>query len=311
MSTYIGKIQLDNDSNNLIAIGDTLYGTCNTAASTTIKLVTLPEFDKAMHGVQIRVRFDYGNTSSSNVRLQIRGTSPVLEFPVVGDCTCTAGEIITFTYEYVNSTSQWRVVSGGISQTIRDYISSITNGTIEAVDNMIFKGTVGTSGTYYALPVSDYKAGWTYRVANPGQYGLRQNCEVGDIISAVASAEANQTSFNRAHWTVIQTNIDGAVIGPESVDVDGNIAIFDGTSGKLIKDSGFTIGVSVPADAKFTDENTTYTLGTTNLTAYTGNETSDTEGTVLVTVNQGVLKLAKGLKFTTTTTTVGTSLIEN
>ena len=51
----------------------------------------------------------------------------------------------------------------------------------------------------------------------------------------------------------------GSVSGPESAE-DNNVVVFNGTTGKLIKDSGKTLGVSVPADAKFTD--TTYTPAT-------------------------------------------------
>ena len=63
----------------------------------------------------------------------------------------------------------------------------------------------------------------------------------------------------------IKTNAD-AIAALDAKTVDGpasatanNIAIFDGTTGKLIKDSGFTIETSVPANAVFTD--TTYTNG--------------------------------------------------
>lgn len=47
----------------------------------------------------------------------------------------------------------------------------------------------------------------------------------------------------------------GDVVGPNSA-TDDHVATFDGTTGKLIQDSGFTIGASVPANAVFTD--TTY-----------------------------------------------------
>ena len=50
-------------------------------------------------------------------------------------------------------------------------------------------------------------------------------------------------------------DVSGKVNGPASSG-NGTVALFDGTTGKAIKDSGFTIGCSVPADAKFTD--TTY-----------------------------------------------------
>ena len=44
-----------------------------------------------------------------------------------------------------------------------------------------------------------------------------------------------------------------------SAATGNNGAIFDGATGKAIKDSGYTLGKSVPSDAKFTD--TTYTAG--------------------------------------------------
>ena len=56
-------------------------------------------------------------------------------------------------------------------------------------------------------------------------------------------------------------DISGKVAGPISA-TGNNVAVFDGTTGKLIKDSGFTIGKSVPSDAKFTD--TTYAAATTS-----------------------------------------------
>ena len=47
--------------------------------------------------------------------------------------------------------------------------------------------------------------------------------------------------------------------------MDEHVVIFDGSSGTVIKDSGFTIGKSVPADAVFTD--TVYTHPTSGVTA--------------------------------------------
>lgn len=122
-------------------------------------------------------------------------------------------------------------------------------------DAMVFKGTIGSSGaTVTTLPTTHYQ-GWTYKVATAGSY-VGTTCEVGDMIICVTDG----TSANNAHWTVIQTNVDGAVTGPASA-TDAHIAVFNGTSGKIIKDSGFTIGKSVPSDAKFTD--TTYNNATT------------------------------------------------
>lgn len=47
-------------------------------------------------------------------------------------------------------------------------------------------------------------------------------------------------------------DFNSKVTGPGS-SVDSNVAVFSGTTGKVVKDSGFKIAKSVPADAKFTD----------------------------------------------------------
>jgi hypothetical protein len=126
-------------------------------------------------------------------------------------------------------------------------VSSIVSG----ADAMRFQGTLGTGGTVTDVPANHTK-GDTYRVITAGTYaGVK--CEIGDLIMCVTSGT---TSVN-AHWTVAQANIDGAVTGP-ATSTDAHVAVFSGTSGKLIKDSGYTIAKSVPSDAKFTD--TTYTL---------------------------------------------------
>lgn len=58
--------------------------------------------------------------------------------------------------------------------------------------------------------------------------------------------------------TSIKNKLNGAIQGPSS-SVDAHVVVFDGTSGKLAKDSGYTIGVSVPSNAEFTD--TLYSAG--------------------------------------------------
>ena len=43
-----------------------------------------------------------------------------------------------------------------------------------------------------------------------------------------------------ADWTAVQTNIDGAVTGPQSA-TDGNLPAFDGATGRIVKDSGLAV----------------------------------------------------------------------
>ena len=147
------------------------------------------------------------------------------------------------------------VASGNTSLVTSGAVYTAIANSFAANDAMIFKGTLGTSGTVTALPAT-HSIGWTYRVITAGTYAGKV-CEIGDLIICITDG----TAANDAHWTVAQTNIDGAVTGPTSA-TDNAVAIFNGTGGKIIKNSGFTIGCSVPANAKFTD--TTYSAATTS-----------------------------------------------
>jgi hypothetical protein len=127
-------------------------------------------------------------------------------------------------------------LSGGSTSIPRaDAVKSYVDGLLSANDAMVFKGTIGTGGTVTALPTS-HSAGWTYRVITAGTY-VGVVCEVGDLIISVMdrSGSGNVNS----DWTVVQSNIDGAVVGPAS-SVNGRFASFNGTNGKLLADSGFS-----------------------------------------------------------------------
>lgn len=124
----------------------------------------------------------------------------------------------------------------------------------QAIDAGVhFRGTVNSTTP---LPTVAYKAGWQYVVGEAGTYAGNV-CEVGDYIICVKDYASGSAS--NSDWTVLQKNLTGAVIGP-ATSVTEHVAVFDGTSGGKIKDSGFTIGKSVPADAQFTD--TTYKAAT-------------------------------------------------
>jgi len=108
------------------------------------------------------------------------------------------------------------------------------DGLIAAADAMIFKGVIDASAN------PDYPAadkGWTYRISVAGKIGGASgpNVEVGDLLLSLAdgTASGNHATVGTS-WSIAQTNIDGAVVGPASV-TDDLPAIFDGTTGKLIK----------------------------------------------------------------------------
>lgn len=112
------------------------------------------------------------------------------------------------------------------------FVQKEINDKLAASHALAFKGTLGTDGTVTALP-ADASVGDTY-VATEGAPNVGDEVlEPGDMVICVAAAGEDSD----AEWTVVQTNIDGAVTGPTS-SVDGNIAVFDGSTGKVIKDSG-------------------------------------------------------------------------
>ena len=106
------------------------------------------------------------------------------------------------------------------------------DGLLGANDAMVFKGTVGTGGTVTQLPTT-HSVGWTYRVITAGFYA-GQNCEVGDLIICITDG----TSANNAHWTVAQTNVDGAVTHDAALTAD-QIVVGDGNGS--VKSSGTAI----------------------------------------------------------------------
>lgn len=116
-----------------------------------------------------------------------------------------------------------------------------------------FKGVVTQAEP---LPSVAYKAGWQYYVGEAGSYA-GASCEVGDFIVCIRDYASGSASS--ADWAVLQANLTGVVQGP-ATSVAAHVAVFDGTAGNKIKDSGFTINKSVPADAQFTD--TTYSPAT-------------------------------------------------
>ena len=106
--------------------------------------------------------------------------------------------------------------------------------------------TVGIVDADTPLPATDYKVGQTFRVAEAGTYAGVE-CETGDLIIVIKDYAAEGAS--NADFLVVQANVDGAVTGPDA-STDANIVVFDGTTGRKIKDSTVTIASVSDAVAK-------------------------------------------------------------
>lgn len=124
--------------------------------------------------------------------------------------------------------------------------------------------TVGIVDSSTPLPATDYTVGQTFRVAEAGTYA-GQECETGDLIIVIKDYEAGSAS--NADFLVVQANVDGAVTGPDA-STDANIVVFDGTTGRKIKDSTVTLASLQDAISK-AHEHTNKTI----LDSFTKNET--------------------------------------
>lgn len=124
---------------------------------------------------------------------------------------------------------------------IKSDIDKKLNNLLATNNAMVFKGTIGgdAAATIHELPAK-HNAGETYRVydikgGNNGKYlGNGEVCEIGDLIICIKDG----TTHSAGDWTIVQTNIDGAVINTDGFSTDGHIAIFSGDKGRIIKDSG-------------------------------------------------------------------------
>lgn len=100
------------------------------------------------------------------------------------------------------------------SDKISKFVETTFADKLKANDAMQFKGVLDsesdgqTEGILKDLPIKDYEAGFTYRVAKAGIYaGIL--CEEGDIIIAVKDGSSSNTNVVNSDWSVIQTNIKG------------------------------------------------------------------------------------------------------
>ena len=151
MASYIGKVQIGETTP--VLVGSTLYGVCNTVAATALKDITEDtissqnkitgdyvntRYDTAITGTTIHIKFVYGNTATSNIQLKVGTLTTPLS--VVGNFTCPANTIISFTLDENNN---W-----------------VVNDNVDTNTEYVFK-TAYNASTNKALTESDIAAAAT------------------------------------------------------------------------------------------------------------------------------------------------------
>lgn len=134
--------------------------------------------------------------------------------------------------ETVNGTAGVKKLKKVTFAELKTYLASF----FSAANGMVYKGTLGVGGTVTAVPTT-YAVGDTYKVITAGTYAGAV-LEIGDLLIAVV-ARTGSGNVN-GDWTFVQTNIDGVISGPAS-STSGNVATFNGTTGKVLQDSGISL----------------------------------------------------------------------
>lgn len=177
----------------------------------------------------------------------------------------------------------------------------------ELGDAMVYKGTLagGSTGSYGALTPAANK-GWTYKVTTAGKIdGVA--VEVGDMLICNADSTAAATSSNYTtivnKWDFVQSNIDGAVIGPSSAVTDASVAGFDGTAGRKLKALTATeikaaAGLSLVKNQAITVTSTSVSDGTNTFNKYTHPTTTAVGAAAVKVGNDGLGHVVLGAALT-------------
>ena len=173
MPSYIGKVQVGESEQALV--GSTLYGICNVAAGTAAKTVTATDdssgkfinahYDNLIQGSTIHVKFVYGNTVTSGATLAV-GTT--LAKNIVGNFTCPAGTILSFT---LDENEYW-----------------VVNDNVDTNTEYVFK-TAYNASTNKALTESDIAAAAVKGVIE----NISQNTSSSDLPTTAAVVSYVQT----------------------------------------------------------------------------------------------------------------------
>jgi hypothetical protein len=119
-------------------------------------------------------------------------------------------------------------------------VKAYADGLLDANNAYVYKGVVDAS-TNPNYPAAS--AGHTYKISVAGKIGGAAGApvEAGDTITCIVDSTASGTQATvGSNWIVIQTNIDGAFVGPAS-STTGNFVSFAGTTGKVGADSGISL----------------------------------------------------------------------
>lgn len=165
----------------------------------------------------------------------------------ISDTTATENDVLSGKVFYKASGAR---SSGSVDlSTKADKVSGATSGNFAGLDS---NGNLTDSGS----KASDFL---TSHQDISGKADKVTGATNGNFAGLDSNGNLTDSGHKHSDYLTSHQDISGKVNGASS-STNNNVVLFDGTTGKTIKDSGKTLGKSVPSDAVFTD--TTYSAGT-------------------------------------------------
>lgn len=238
--------------------------------------------------------FYIGNSALSTLFAPLSHTSVYATDSTYGHVKLSDSPNVLYdTNEHIAATP--KAVSAGI-ETANRYAQDL----FAAQDAMVFVGTLLADGTITShnaviLPTAvdnttnisslNYKVGWTFRFTQAGTFN-GEDIEIGDMLIAVKEKTSN---FDLDDWTVIQTNISGALTATSNLNgllyannsrvvnalaLSSGILKYDGTSLSFVNPNTLWRDIQVDSSS----------IGTNVLNLVAGNAVSITETNGQVTI---------------------------
>jgi len=289
--TYIAKTKIGNTT---YPIGSALYGTCDTAANTANKTVTLSDFDTLITGVTLHVKFTNSNTAA-NPKL-IVGTEGQAKSiyrygtTVPGTTAATswpAGAVVSFTY----TGDAWIMNDWNNTDTNTHYTNKlVTSATSTGTSNETVSS--GTNSVYLnLLENGSVAADSAHEIKGTGTVSVASNGGAITIDGKPAVVVNNDPTLAWGTKSTIGT-IDGANL---SVTMPANPGAWYGTSStaagtdaKTVTCSGFVLTTGTIIGVLFSTANTAATP-TLNVNS-TGAKTIYIGGNTALNATSNVLK---------------------
>lgn len=218
MSGYVGKVKIGDDTS---LVGSTLYGICNSQASSAAKTVIATDnnsgkfinnnYNQLLQGTTIHVKFVNGNTVTNNLTLQV-GTIETAQ-DIVGNCVCSANTIISFT---LDENEDWVVNDNIDTDTTYTFATGSTNGTISVTP----AGGTAQSVSVYGLQGSAYKGVITNIGQNTTSEDLPTTSAVVSYVQAQTGGLAGLTGAMHFRGIATQAVTDGGTENPVIANYD-------------------------------------------------------------------------------------------